>query len=172
MRAAEKVVPREEFVRRLLEARAAGTRVVFTNGCFDLLHVGHLRYLEAARARGDMLAVAVNTDASVRALKGPTRPLIPEAERQEMLAGLACVDLVTRFSEETPFELIQACRPAVLVKGADWAGNVVGSDLVEADGGTVELIRLVPGRSTTEILRSAARAAAAEVTPPGPPDRG
>jgi len=159
---ASKVLPRVEFVARLVAARADGRRAVFTNGCFDLLHVGHLRYLEAARALGDLLVVGVNADSSVRRLKGEGRPLVPEAERQEMLAGLACVDLVTRFEEDTPLELIGACRPAVLVKGADWAGNVVGSELVEADGGKVELIRLVEGRSTTEIVRAAARTAALE----------
>lgn len=162
MSTSEKVVPREVFVERLLAARREGREMVFTNGCFDLLHVGHLRYLEAAREKGDGLVVAVNSDRSVRELKGEGRPLVPEEERQEMLAGLACVDLVTCFDEATPFEIIQACRPALLVKGADWAGNVVGSDLVEADGGRVELIRLVEGRSSTDLIRAAARTASLE----------
>lgn len=157
-----KVVGRQAFVQWMLAARERGEQMVFTNGCFDLLHVGHLRYLEAARAKGDGLVVAVNTDRSVRELKGEGRPLVSQEERQEMLAGLACVDLVTCFDEATPFELIQACRPVFLVKGADWAGNVVGSDLVEADGGRVELIRLVEGRSSTDLIRRAAQVAALE----------
>ncbi len=157
-----KVVPQEAFVATLLKAREEGKTVVFTNGCFDLLHVGHLRYLEAARSLGDILAVAVNSDSSVTQLKGETRPLVPEDERQEMLAGLSCVTLVTQFSEETPYELIRKCRPKILVKGADWAGQVVGTDLVEADGGRLELVELVAGRSSTEIIRKAALAAATE----------
>lgn len=164
---ASKVVSREEFARRLLLAREAGQDAVFTNGCFDILHVGHLRYLEAARAKGDLLAVAVNSDASVKRLKGETRPLVPEDERQEMLAGLACVDLVTSFHEDTPFEIIGECRPRLLVKGADWAGNVVGTDLVEADGGRVELVKLIPGRSSSGLLRRAAAAGLAEAAREG-----
>lgn len=156
------VLPRPLFEATLRRLREEGRQVVFTNGCFDLLHVGHLRYLQAARKLGDFLAIGVNADASVTRLKGPTRPLTPEDERQEMLAGLGCVDFVTRFDEDTPFELIRASRPQFLVKGADWAGNVVGSDLVEADGGEVRLIRFVPGRSSTEIIRRSAQAAKKE----------
>lgn len=158
----DKVVSRAEFALRLRAAREAGRDVVFTNGCFDILHVGHLRYLEAARAKGDLLAVAVNSDASVRRLKGESRPLVPEDERQEMLAGLEAVDLVTCFHEDTPLEIIRECRPRLLVKGADWAGNVVGSDLVEADGGRVELVELVPGRSSTDLMARAAAVVRAE----------
>jgi D-beta-D-heptose 7-phosphate kinase/D-beta-D-heptose 1-phosphate adenosyltransferase len=162
MGTSQKVVDRETFIREALTARRKGERVVFTNGCFDLLHVGHLRYLEAAREKGDRLIVGVNSDSSVRGLKGEGRPLVCEAERQEMLAGLVCVDQVTCFGEETPYDLIQACRPHFLVKGADWAGNVVGADLVEADGGRVELIRLIEGRSTTDLIRVAAQTALRE----------
>lgn len=158
-----KKVDRAEFVARLLAARERGETVIFTNGCFDLVHVGHLRYLQAARALGDLLAVAVNTDDSVSRLKGAVRPIVPCEERQELLAGFACVDLVTSFHEDTPTELIRACRPHVLVKGAD-AGKkpIPGADLVRADGGRVELIHYVEGRSSTELIRRAARAAAAE----------
>lgn len=133
-----------------------GQGVVFTNGCFDLLHPGHLRSLEQARALGDVLIVAVNSDASVRALKGPGRPVIPQDERAEILAALAAVDYVTIFNEPTPRELITRLLPSVLVKGGDWgADEIVGREEVEAAGGRVVSVPLEPGYSTTEILRKA-----------------
>jgi rfaE bifunctional protein nucleotidyltransferase chain/domain len=133
--------------------RRAGKRVVFTNGVFDLLHIGHLRYLNAARAEGDALIVGVNSDRSVRANKGPTRPVTPEGERAEILAALDPVDAVVIFDEDTPAEIVRALQPDVLVKGADWpADQIVGRDTVEARGGRVVLVRVEQGYSTTRIL--------------------
>ncbi len=139
--------------------RAAGRRVVFTNGVFDVLHPGHTRYLQEARGHGDVLIVAVNSDRSVRAQdKGPDRPINPEQERAELLAALAAVDAVVVFDEDTPHEIITAIQPDVLVKGADWASDaIVGRDVVEARGGRVERIALAPGYSTTAILARARR---------------
>ena len=133
--------------------RAAGRTVVFTNGVFDLLHVGHLRYLQRARALGDALIVGLNSDRSVRANKGPSRPVTPEGERAEILEALACVDGVVVFDQETPHDLIAAIQPDVLVKGADWAEDaIVGRDIVEARGGRVVRVPLEAGRSTTAII--------------------
>lgn len=141
------------------EARATGRRVVLTNGVFDILHPGHTRYLHDARALGDALIVAVNSDRSVRAQhKGPDRPIVPEAERAELLAALTVVDAVVVFDEDTPHAIISAVQPDVLVKGADWAADaIVGRDVVEARGGRVERIALAPGYSTTAILARARR---------------
>ena len=137
--------------------RAAGQKVVFTNGCFDILHVGHARLLRQARAEGDALVVGINTDASVRRLKGSTRPIHGEDARAELLEALECVDLVTTFDADTPIDLIAAIRPDVLVKGGDYAPDqVVGRELVEAGGGRLVLIPLVEGHSTTGIVRRAA----------------
>lgn len=134
--------------------RAAGERVVFTNGCFDLLHPGHIRYLREAAALGDLLVVAINSDASVRRLKGPRRPLQPERERAEILGALEMVRYVTIFDEDTPLEVITALRPQVLVKGGDWAvDQIVGRDVVEAGGGRVYSLPFAPGYSTTELIR-------------------
>jgi len=131
-----------------------GKRVVFTNGCFDLLHPGHIHSLEAARALGDFLIVGVNSDESVRTLKGAGRPLIPAEERAEILASLECVDGVLIFDELTPQKVIAGLQPDILVKGSDWPGNqIVGREEVEAAGGKVVLIDVVPGYSTTEILK-------------------
>jgi len=138
-------------VRRSL--RAAGRKLVFTNGCFDILHVGHVRYLKEARSLGDALLVAVNGDDSVRRIKGPNRPIVPETERAEVIAALACVDHVILFHEPTPREVIDAIVPDVLVKGADWGLDaIVGRDTVERAGGIVCNIELVPGASTTGII--------------------
>ena len=135
------------------EARRAGRRVVFTNGVFDLLHPGHIRYLQAARREGDVLIIAVNSDRSVRANKGPARPITPERERAEILSALACVDAVVIFDEDTPAGIIARVQPDVLVKGADWAANaIVGRDVVEARGGRVVRIDVEPGWSTTRII--------------------
>jgi rfaE bifunctional protein nucleotidyltransferase chain/domain len=133
--------------------RQAGQRVVFTNGCFDLLHAGHLALLEKARALGDILIVAINSDASVAKLKGSDRPLVPERERAELLLGLEPVQRVVVFAEETPREAVAALVPDVLVKGADWGADaIVGSDTVLAAGGRVVRVEVVPGRSTSAIL--------------------
>jgi rfaE bifunctional protein nucleotidyltransferase chain/domain len=138
------------FVR---EARAAGKRIVFTNGVFDILHPGHLRYLEAARRHGDVLIVGLNADASVRRNKGPARPINPEAERAEVLEALACVDAVSIFDEDTPADIIQRVQPDILVKGADWpADQIVGRDTVEARGGRVILEPVEQGYSTTDLI--------------------
>lgn len=128
-----------------------GKRVVFTNGCYDLLHPGHIRLLEAARSLGDVLILALNTDASVRRYKGPARPLVCEAERGQLASHLAAVDAVTYFDEDTPRELIAEALPDVLVKGADWSHFVAGREEVEAAGGEVRLIALEPGYSTTNV---------------------
>jgi D-beta-D-heptose 7-phosphate kinase/D-beta-D-heptose 1-phosphate adenosyltransferase len=132
--------------------KAAGKRLVFTNGCFDILHLGHATYLAWARAQGDALVVAINTDASVRRNKGPKRPIVGQDDRAALLLALRCVDYVILFDEDTPERVIAAIVPDVLVKGRDWAGNVVGSDIVEAAGGEVRLAALVAGRSTTGII--------------------
>ena len=138
----------------LAPGRTAGKRVVFTNGCFDLLHPGHVRYLTAARALGDVLVVGLNDDASVQRLKGAGRPILAADERAEVLAGLAAVDHVIVFAADTPRALIVALAPDVLVKGADWAEeDIVGADEVRARGGRVERIDVVPGVSTSEIIR-------------------
>jgi len=143
----------EEMLQVRSELRAQGRKLVFTNGCFDLLHVGHVRYLNQARALGDALVVAINSDRSVRENKGKSRPLVPEAERAEVLSALACVDYVTIFDEATPQSVIDAIVPDVLVKGADWGlSEIVGRETVEKAGGVVRNITLVPGRSTTSIV--------------------
>jgi D-beta-D-heptose 7-phosphate kinase/D-beta-D-heptose 1-phosphate adenosyltransferase len=151
---ADKILSRDELAARL--ARPRTERVVFTNGCFDVLHRGHVEYLEAARALGDVLVVALNTDDSVRRLKGPSRPVNPEEDRAYVLAGLAAVDYVTCFAEDTPRDLIVALLPDVLVKGGDYRKeDIVGGAEVEAAGGEVVVAPLVPGRSTTAILKRA-----------------
>ena len=139
--------------------RAAGRVVVFTNGVFDVLHPGHTRYLADARAQGDVLIVAANSDRSVRAQnKGTDRPITPGHERAELLAALAAVDAVVVFDEDTPFDIVSAIQPDVLVKGADWAADaIVGRDVVEARGGRVVRIALAPGYATTAILERARR---------------
>jgi D-beta-D-heptose 7-phosphate kinase/D-beta-D-heptose 1-phosphate adenosyltransferase len=144
-----------ELAAKVAELKSQGKRVVFTNGVFDILHVGHLRYLAQARSLGDALVVAINSDSSVKALKGDARPILPEAERAELLAGLACVSFVTVFSEPDPRAVISAVRPSVLAKGGDWpVDKILGSDTVLADGGEVRSLGFVPGRSTTTIVES------------------
>jgi D-beta-D-heptose 7-phosphate kinase/D-beta-D-heptose 1-phosphate adenosyltransferase len=140
------------------EEKARGKRVVFTNGCFDLLHVGHVKYLQKARTFGDLLIVGLNSDASVRGLKGETRPLIGQEERAHILAALDCVDYVVIFGEDTPLRLIETLKPLVLVKGGDYTPEgVVGKDVVEAYGGRVELVTFVDGKSTTGIIEKIRR---------------
>jgi rfaE bifunctional protein nucleotidyltransferase chain/domain len=135
------------------EWKRAGRRLVFTNGCFDLLHSGHLRLLEAAKNEGDLLVVAINSDASVRKLKGPARPLVPENERAETLLALEAIDRVVVYEDETPLRLIETLLPDVLVKGADWALDaIVGRAEVEAAGGAVVRVDLLPGRSTSAVV--------------------
>jgi rfaE bifunctional protein nucleotidyltransferase chain/domain len=147
------ITDREELRRVREDVRAEGRRLVFTNGCFDLLHVGHVRYLRQARALGDALLVAVNSDRSVRALKGAGRPVMGENERAELLAALACVDFVTVFDEESPRALIAEVLPDVLVKGGDYAlEEIHGRKEVERAGGRVVALPFVEGASTTNII--------------------
>ena len=144
---AEAVAWREELGRQ-------GKRVVFTNGVFDILHPGHVRYLAEARRHGDALIVAVNSDRSVRAIKGPERPIHPEAERAELITALAVVDAAVVFDEDTPHHIISAIQPDVLVKGADWpADQIVGRDIVEARGGVVIRVPVEAGHSTTNVIK-------------------
>jgi D-beta-D-heptose 7-phosphate kinase/D-beta-D-heptose 1-phosphate adenosyltransferase len=148
------VLTLEETILRFAKNKRNGQRVVFTNGCFDLLHPGHIRSLEAARALGDVLIVGINSDESVRALKGENRPVIPEQERAEILVSLECVDAVLIFPELTPQKVIVALLPDVLVKGGDWPDDqIVGKEEVEAAGGRVARIDVVPGYSTSGILK-------------------
>ncbi len=142
-----------EATALVARVRAAGGTVVFTNGVFDLLHPGHLRYLQHARALGDALLVGLNSDRSVREVKGLDRPITPEHERAELLAALTCVDGAVIFDESTPHALIAALQPDILVKGADWAEHaIVGRDIVEARGGRVVRVPVEPGYSTTAII--------------------
>jgi rfaE bifunctional protein nucleotidyltransferase chain/domain len=155
-----KLVTLEEAASRCRALQAKGRRVVLTNGCFDLLHVGHVRYLEKARGLGDALVVALNSDASVRSLKGPARPIVPEPERAEVVAGLASVDYVTVFDDDTAEAVVTALRPDLYVKGGDYDND--RHDLPEAAivrdyGGTVFLLELEPGGGTTEIIRTVVR---------------
>jgi rfaE bifunctional protein nucleotidyltransferase chain/domain len=143
---------RPELIAQRARWRRAGKAVVFTNGCYDLLHPGHVRLLEKARSLGDILILALNSDASVARLKGPTRPLIPEIERAELAAALEAVAAVILFDEDTPRELIAALLPDILVKGADWAHWIAGREEVEAAGGRVVALGLEPGYSTTGIV--------------------
>lgn len=139
--------------RKVRALQKQGKRIVFTNGCFDLLHVGHVRYLAAARALGDCLVVAVNSDASVRRLKGSARPIVPHRERMEVLAALGWVDYVVLFNANTPQQVIDTLVPDILVKGGDWAlEEIVGKETVEQHGGKVVRVKVVPGASTTGII--------------------
>jgi D-beta-D-heptose 7-phosphate kinase/D-beta-D-heptose 1-phosphate adenosyltransferase len=155
-RARTKVLSRAGAARAVRAAQRRGERVVFTNGCFDLLHVGHVRSLEQARSCGDRLVVAVNSDASVRRNKGAGRPIVPARQRAEVLAALGCVDWVVLFGESTPLATIRALRPDVLAKGGDWALDaIVGREEVESWGGRVVRLREVPGVRTTRIVERA-----------------
>jgi D-glycero-beta-D-manno-heptose 1-phosphate adenylyltransferase len=146
--------PRQELIAARAAWKRQGKVVVFTNGCYDILHPGHVRLLETARSLGDLLILALNTDASVHRLKGPLRPLVPECERVEMALALAAVDAVALFDEDTPRELIAAVLPDILVKGADWAHFIAGREEVEAAGGKVLALPLEPGYSTTGIVEA------------------
>lgn len=149
-----RIVSQEELIQRVGRQSRGSRRIVFTNGCYDLLHPGHVRLLEEARSLGDVLVVGLNSDSSVRRVKGPSRPLMPENERAEVLAALASVDFVVIFEESTPREVISRLLPDVLVKGADWGANeIVGRAEVEQAGRKVVSIPLQPGYSTTGILQ-------------------
>jgi len=151
----EKIKKRDDLRRIIQDLKANGKRIIFTNGCFDLLHIGHVRYLEEAKSLGDILVVGVNSDASVRGLKGPNRPILPEEERAEILSGLGCVDYVTIFDEPTPFNLISLLLPHVLVKGGDWTKEeTVGWETVERTGGEVVILSFVEGASTSHLIET------------------
>lgn len=144
---------RENLPLIISEAQQNGKKVVFTNGCFDILHAGHVTYLAKARDLGDLLIVGLNSDSSVQLLKGPKRPIVPQSDRAILLCALESVSYVTLFDDETPIELIKELRPDILVKGEDYADKlVVGQEFVESIGGSVELITLVEGRGTTNII--------------------
>jgi D-beta-D-heptose 7-phosphate kinase/D-beta-D-heptose 1-phosphate adenosyltransferase len=157
-RTRDKILSRSAAATALARARRRGERVVFTNGCFDLLHVGHVRSLQAARELGDRLLVALNSDASVRRLKGPGRPIVPARQRAEVLAALGCIDWVVVFGQPTPLSLIRLLRPDVLAKGGDWRlDEIVGRTELERWGGRTVRLREVRGVRTTEILERAKR---------------
>jgi len=150
-----KVLTRDQLAPLLCTAQTQGKRIVFTNGCFDLMHIGHTRYLQAAKDLGDLLVVGVNSDASVKILnKAPDRPIVSDAQRAEVIAALGCVDYVILFNEPDPHSLIAALQPDVLVKGGDWpVERIVGREIVEARGGIVKTIPLVPDISTTSLIQ-------------------
>ena len=151
-----KIMPLAELQQKVAEWRGAGDEVVFTNGCFDILHIGHVTLLDDARRQGDRLIVGINSDASVSALKGPTRPIVAEFPRARVLAGLAAVDAVVVFDEPTPLELMVALRPDVIVKGGDYvADEIIGAPEVKSWGGRVAIVPFVPGFSTTQIISRA-----------------
>ena len=159
MRLDQKIRSARWLAQRVRRLKRQGRRVVFTNGCFDILHVGHATLLQQAKRLGDVLVVAVNSDRSVHALKGPGRPLVPQRDRATLLAALESVDYVTMFHEPTPARLIARLKPTVLVKGADWKGaEIVGREDVERSGGRVVRIPLVQGYSTTQLIARIARA--------------
>lgn len=150
----DKVISLKRLTGELQKLRKKGKKAVFTNGCFDIIHAGHVRYLRKAASLGDVLVVGLNSDSSIREIKGETRPIVPERERAEVLSALEFVDYVVVFKEKTPIKLIEAIRPDVLAKGADWAGkDIVGADIVKSAGGRVARITLVKGKSTTNIIR-------------------
>ncbi len=150
----ERIKSRSELVTIVTQAKRRGKKVVLTNGCFDLLHAGHLRTFQEAKKHGDMLIVALNSDASVRALKGPERPFVPEQQRAELIAGLRVVDYVVIFDEQDPLSVVTDLKPDVLTKGEDWAeGTIIGQKVVEAGGGKVVRVPLVEGLSTTGLIK-------------------
>jgi rfaE bifunctional protein nucleotidyltransferase chain/domain len=150
----KKILKREELKAKVDALRKDGKKIAFTNGCFDILHVGHVRYLTEARKTADILILALNSDSSVRAIKGEKRPLVPEDERAEVLAALECIDFITIFPEPTPLELINLLKPDFLIKGGDWPEDkVVGRDEIKKWGGRVLLIPEIKGKSTTNIVK-------------------
>jgi len=146
----------DSIAKDLASLKSQNKKIVFTNGCFDLLHVGHVRYLQEAKKLGDVLVIGVNSDASVKRLKGPTRPVQIEADRAEILAALGAVDFTVIFTEDTPLKLIETVKPDILVKGGDWKiDQIVGSDFVIAHGGQVMSLQFVDGKSTTKLIEKA-----------------
>jgi D-beta-D-heptose 7-phosphate kinase/D-beta-D-heptose 1-phosphate adenosyltransferase len=154
----EKVKSLRQLAKEVSRLRRAGKKVVFTNGCFDLLHYGHVKYLESARAAGDILVVGVNSDSSVKRLKGPNRPIVGQRYRVRVIAGLECVDYAVIFGHDTPLEVIKCVKPDILVKGADWKeSEIVGADFVKKNGGKVLTIKFEKGLSTTNLLKKIVR---------------
>lgn len=150
----DKILTRQELVREINRLKNAGKKIVFTNGCFDILHAGHTKYLALAKEEGDILVVGVNSDKSVKSIKGEKRPIVPQMQRAEVLSGLSCVDYITFFDESDPLNLIMDISPDVLVKGDDWAEeNIIGADHVRATGGRVVRVSIVPGISTSSIIK-------------------
>jgi len=149
-----KLLKKDDLVQTAAKLQKAGKCIVFTNGCFDILHVGHVRYLTAAKSEGDILVVGLNSDRSVKSIKGEKRPIVSQNQRAEVLAGLSCVDYITFFDDPDPLKLIQALGPDVLVKGDDWPENrIIGADFVKSKGGRVVRVPLVPGASTSKIIK-------------------
>lgn len=154
----EKVKGLNALKKIILKLKEKGKDIVFTNGCFDLLHYGHVKYLEEAKRRGDILVVAINSDASVRKIKGNKRPIVKQKDRLSLIAALESVDYVVLFNEETPLKAIKELKPDILVKGADWdKKQIVGSDIVLSYGGRVSTIKLIKGRSTTNLIKKIAK---------------
>ncbi len=155
-----KIVSLNTLKKNISHLRRQGKKIAFTNGCFDIIHAGHVSYLEAAKKKGRVLVVGLNSDRSVRRIKGPQRPIVGEKERARVLGALGCVDYVTMFREDTPLKLIRALKPDVLIKGADWKGKpVVGQDVVRPYGGRVEFIKYLPQFSTTNVIKKIRRRA-------------
>ena len=153
MNSRKKIIGLEILKRRIQKLHRQGKKIAFTNGCFDIIHFGHVQYLEKAKKNNRILIVGINSDASVRKIKGPKRPVVREQFRAAVVAALVCVDFVLIFNEATPYKLIQAIQPDILIKGADWKGKeVIGSDIVKKINGSIELVEYVKGFSTTEII--------------------
>lgn len=153
-----KIVELKDLIQKINTLRDAGQTIVFTNGCFDILHVGHVRYLAAAKSEGDILVVGLNSDESTRTIKQENRPIMSQDQRAEVLAGLECVDYITVFNESDPLKLIQALKPDVLVKGADWQEeDIIGADVVKESGGKVIRVDVVPDISTSRIIQRIVR---------------
>lgn len=154
----EKIKNLSELKRIILKEQKKGKRIVFTNGCFDILHYGHVKYLEEAKKKGDILIVGVNSDTSVRKIKGSRRPVVAQSERVGIVASLESVNYALLFKEETPLKLIKELKPDILIKGADWKRNkIAGSDIVRAGGGKVLTVNLIKGRSTTNLIKKIAK---------------
>ena len=153
-----KIISLPSLKRKLWRLKQNGKRIVFTNGCFDILHYGHVRYLQDARSKGDCLVVAVNSDSSIKKIKAKNRPVIAQSDRLKTVAALASVDFVVLFSEDSPLRLIKALKPDVLIKGADWSKKkIIGADFVESYGGKVLTVNLVKGRSTSALIEKIVR---------------
>lgn len=162
MSARSKILTISSLRPKLEKLRRSGRKIVFTNGCFDILHIGHVSYLKEARKKGDVLVIGLNSDESVQNIKGPNRPIVPQSERAYILAALEVVDFIVIFKEATPQKLIEQLRPHVMVKGADWKGKeVIGAEFVKSYGGEVALIKFVPRHSSTNIIKTILKKCAA-----------